>query len=132
MAQAVVDGAAVGVALGLGNGLADVAAVLAVDLAQGGDDALLPGPFGRAGGQAGVDEIVEAAELAQTVLAAEFVAARHAAFAVAVAQPVEPHCVDLGVAEFSLGNVRFCRNCGAFCKVSWPRRWCGRSRSRPR
>ena len=49
----------------------------------------------RSGGQAGVDEVVEAAELAQTVLAAEFVAARHAAFAVAVAQPVEPHCVDL-------------------------------------
>ncbi len=83
------------VALRGGDDLGGVAFVLAVDLAQGlGEVALLLGRR-RIRRQAVVDEIVEAGELAQTDLAAEFVEARHAVLA--VADDVERRHVDDGV-----------------------------------
>src|ERR1019366_6568801 len=67
-----------GIELGIGDRLGGVAGVLPVDLAEKLDQLLL-----LLGGGMRVDEIVEPAQLPQTVLAAEFVEPRDSALAVA-------------------------------------------------
>ena len=104
------------IALRVGDELRRVAAVLAVDLAQRHRPVPAALARRRSRRQARVDEIVEAGELAQAVLPAELVEARHAALA--VADEVERRDVDLLRRGRRRSSSRFCRNCGMVAAAS--------------
>src|SRR5262245_59923134 len=93
VAQAVVDGRAVWIPLRERDPLRRIAPMLAVDLAQSRDQPNLVSGFRRFAGQTRIDEVVEARQLAQTVLTTEFVELRYAMYA--VPDDVERGDIDL-------------------------------------
>src|SRR5579862_1760525 len=93
MAQAVVDLGVIGISLGVRDYFGCVADMLPVHLAKNLDGLFLVKASRRIGGERVIDEVIEAGELAQTVLAPELVEARDAVLA--VANYVERDDVDL-------------------------------------
>src|SRR2546422_11328346 len=83
MAEAVIDRFATRVELGEGDHLGTVAAVLPVHLSQRPNELRLLRSVVRGLREPPVNEVIKARELAQSVLTAELVEARDAAFAIA-------------------------------------------------
>src|ERR1700757_2786294 len=93
MIETVVDLRFIVIQLSLRNALAGVAFVLAVDFTQQSSDPLLLGALGGILREVWVYEVIETRQLLETVLAAKFVVARHAALA--VADNVQRQDIDL-------------------------------------
>ena len=93
MAKTIVDGRAVGIQLRIGDRLGSIANMLPINFPQQLHQVFLLLALGRTLGQMLVDEIVEAGQLPQAILAAKLVEAGDTALA--IADQVERRDVDL-------------------------------------